>query len=154
MHVRLYICVCIYMHIQECINSSTPTTSATARTRKIGRLKGHKNAFAIFIYTYKQTDFDCWVDQFIIEQFIPGLLSYQFQPRPGPLCSSFQSHFQVPSEKTKSKLSSRKSQLVRINGSQNWFVVCLCMNTSSPATSATVNSKSGQINKTHTNTNK
>jgi len=40
-----------------------------------------------------KTGFDCWVDSFITEQFVPELLSCEFQPRLGPLCEWFQRHF-------------------------------------------------------------
>jgi len=38
-----------------------------------------------------KTDFDCWVDQFIREQFVPELLPCEFQPRLGPLGHWFDS---------------------------------------------------------------
>jgi len=58
-----------------------------------------------------------------LTQFVPELLSYQVQPRLGPLCYWFQGHCKVPSEETKNKLSSRTSQLVQKIWSQNQSIV-------------------------------
>jgi len=43
----------------------------------------------LYIISCLHTDFDCWVDSFTTEQFVPELLSDEFQTRLGPLWNRF-----------------------------------------------------------------